>query len=63
MVFALVAGATMILDPAEVLDHPAVQLLAGSLVLMPIVMACLLALRFRRNHRSEGIRTRTVSRL
>lgn len=63
VVFALVAGATMILDPAEVLDHPAVQLLAGSLVLMPIVMACLLALRFRRNHRSEGIRTRTVSRL
>lgn len=63
VVFALVAGAFVILDPADVLDHPAVQMLAGSLVLMPIIMACLLALRFRRNQRSEGIRTRTVSRL
>ncbi|WP_427006330.1 sensor domain-containing phosphodiesterase [Pseudarthrobacter sp. H2] len=63
VVFALAAGAVVILDPAEVLDHPGVQMLAGSLVLMPIVMALLLALRFRRNHRSERIRTRNVSRL
>jgi PAS domain S-box-containing protein len=63
VVFALAASAFVILDPAEVLEHPGIRVLAGSLVLMPIVMACLVALRFRRNHRSERIRTRNVSRL
>ncbi|KQR64099.1 hypothetical protein ASF98_11340 [Arthrobacter sp. Leaf337] len=63
MVFVLAAGAVVILDPAEVLEHLGVRVVAGSLVLMPIVMVCLVALRFRRNHRSERIHTGNVSRL
>ena len=57
VVFALSAGAALILDPASMLDHPGVQLLTGSLIVMPIVMATVLALRFRRNHRAESIRS------
>ncbi|WP_235506081.1 sensor domain-containing phosphodiesterase [Arthrobacter sp. Leaf337] len=63
VVFVLAAGAVVILDPAEVLEHLGVRVVAGSLVLMPIVMVCLVALRFRRNHRSERIHTGNVSRL
>lgn len=63
VVFAVAAGAVVILDPAEVLEHLGVRVVAGSLVLMPLVMVCLVALRFRRNHRSERIRTGNVSRL
>jgi PAS domain S-box-containing protein len=63
VIFALTAGAALIVDPAGILDRPGVQVLAGLFVLMPIAVACFLALRFRRNYRSERIRTRNVSRL
>jgi PAS domain S-box-containing protein len=63
VIFVLTAAAALIMDPSDILDHPGVQVLAGLFVLMPIAVACLLALRFRRNFRSERIRTRNVSRL
>ena len=63
IVFSLTAGAFLVLDPAGMLGHPGVQTLAGSLIVMPIVTATLLALRFRRNHREERISSRNDSRL
>lgn len=63
VVFALTAGAVLILDPAQALDDPGIQLLAGSLILMPIIMAAILALRFHRRHRAERIRAGSDARL
>lgn len=63
VVFALTAGAALILDPAEIITSPTLQMLAGSLILMPIAAACFLALRFRRHHRSERIRARSAAHL
>jgi PAS domain S-box-containing protein len=64
VVFALTAGAVLILDPTGIFDdNPLVQLLSGSLVLMPIVAAAVLGLRFRRSNRSERIRIRAAARL
>lgn len=63
VIFALTAGAALILDPPGILDRPGVQVLAGLFLLMPIAVACLCGLRFRRNYRSERNRTRNVSQL
>jgi PAS domain S-box-containing protein len=62
-VFALAAGAVLILDPARMLESTGTRALAGSLIVMPIIVAALLALRFRRCHRAERVRTRAASQL
>lgn len=63
VVFALTAGAVLILDPLGLLDAPGHRLLAGVVVLVPILMAVLLAVRFRRCHRLERIRARDDAQL
>lgn len=51
IVFALTAGAALIIDPAGVLHHPALQVVASSLVVVPIVVAGYFARRFIHGHR------------
>ncbi|SDP44178.1 PAS domain S-box-containing protein [Arthrobacter sp. ok909] len=63
VVFALTAGAVLIMDPAKVLDDPAVQWLAGTVIVMPILVAVLLAVRFHRSHRAERTRTGATAQL
>ncbi|MET4094155.1 EAL domain-containing protein [Arthrobacter sp. UYCu712] len=63
VVFALTAGAVLIVDPTGLLDHPGAQLLAALLTLMPIVMAGLLAWRFREGHRVEKLRAGDAAQL
>lgn len=63
VVFTLTAGATVILDPSGVLDHPGARVLAGVLVLMPVAVAAVLAVRFHRRHRSERILARAAAQL
>jgi PAS domain S-box-containing protein len=63
MVFALTAGAALILDPAGILDHPVTRVLAAPFILTPIVVACLLVLRFHRCHVLERRRARGDARL
>lgn len=63
LVFAITAAAVLILDPAGILDEPRDQVLAGLVILMPIVMALVLALRFRMRHRADGRRTRATAQL
>lgn len=63
IVFALTAGAVLILDPAGLMDRPGVKVLAGLLILMPIALAVALSLRFHRSHRAERTRTRVSDRL
>jgi protein-S-isoprenylcysteine O-methyltransferase Ste14 len=60
-VFALTAGTLVILDPAQMLERTGTRALAGSLILMTVIVGALLALRFRRRHRAERVRTRAAS--
>jgi PAS domain S-box-containing protein len=63
VLFALSAGAALILDPAGILDDLRLQVLAGSVILLLVVMACLLALRFHHRHSAEGARSRSSAQL
>lgn len=63
VVFALIAGALMILDPRGILNDPFAQLLAALVVIMPITFAVILAARFRRGHRAERRRTGATSQM
>ncbi|MGM9474237.1 EAL domain-containing protein [Pseudarthrobacter sp. YS3] len=63
VVFAVVAAAIVILDPEGILDEPRDRLLAGLLVLAPIAMAIVLAVRFRKRHRAEGRSARATAQL
>ncbi|MFF2246059.1 EAL domain-containing protein [Arthrobacter sp. NPDC058130] len=58
----MTAGAVLILDPV-VTAHPGLQLLLGSLITMPILIAGLLALRFHRCHRAERAGARDAAQL
>ena len=61
--FALATAAALILDPAGLVEHIGTQILAGSLILLPVITAGLLALRFHRSHRAERIRARASAQL
>ena len=50
IIFALTAGMALIVDPAGLLDRPLLQLIAGSLVIAPIVVALFSARRFVQSH-------------
>ncbi|HET6269479.1 MAG TPA: EAL domain-containing protein [Arthrobacter sp.] len=63
VVFTLISAAAVIMDPAGFLHDPEARVLAGSLVLMPIAVAGLLASRFLRSHRSERMRARATTQL
>ncbi len=63
LVFAMTAAAIVILDPEGILDEPRDRLLAGLVVLAPIVMALVLTARFRRGHRAERHRARATAQL
>lgn len=60
--FAVTAGADLILDPA-VTARPGLQLLLGSLILMSILMAGFVAVRFYRCHRAERASSRDTAQL
>ena len=61
-VFAMTAGGVLILDPA-VTARPGLQLLLASLILIPILVAGFLALRFHRCHRAERASARGAAQL
>lgn len=63
LVFALIGAAVLILDPSGLLEEPRDQLLAALLILAPVTMAVVLAVRFRKRHRAEGRRTRATAQL
>ena len=63
MVFAVTAAAIVILDPEGILDEPRDRLLASLLVLAPMAMALVLAVRFRRGHRAERRRAGATAQL
>ncbi|MGM9473476.1 sensor domain-containing phosphodiesterase [Pseudarthrobacter sp. YS3] len=63
VVFAVVAAAIVILDPEGILDEPRDRLLASLLVLAPIAMAFVLAVRFRKRLRAEGRSARATAQL
>lgn len=63
VVFAVVAAAIVILDPEGVLNEPRDRLLAGLLVVAPIVMAVVLAVRLRQRHQAEGRSARATAQL
>jgi PAS domain S-box-containing protein len=63
VVFTLISAAAVIMDPSGFLHDPEARVLAGSLVLMPIAVAGLLASRFLRSHRSERMRARATTQL
>lgn len=61
VVFAATAAAVVILDPEGILGVPRGRLLAGLLVLAPMAMALVLAVRFRIGHRAERRSDRATS--
>ncbi|RNL59171.1 EAL domain-containing protein [Arthrobacter oryzae] len=63
VVFALTAGAALILDPGGILAGPAAQWLAGLVIVTPVTMAIVLAERFRRGHRAERTHARHEAQL
>jgi PAS domain S-box-containing protein len=63
VVFALTAAGFLILDPGGFLTDPEDQAMAALLILMPISMAVVLAVRFRRRHRAERRRTTATAQL
>jgi PAS domain S-box-containing protein len=63
VVFTLISATAVIMDPSGFLHYPEARVLAGSLVLMPIAVAGLLALRFHRSHRSERMLARVTTQL
>ncbi|MHA7223347.1 hypothetical protein ACX80S_13640 [Arthrobacter sp. RHLT1-20] len=63
IVFALTAGALLIVDPTGPMDRNGVHILAWLLILVPIALAALLFLRFHKCHRAERVRTRASDRL
>ncbi len=63
VVFAFSAAAVLILDPGGFLEEPRDQMLAALLLLMPITVAVVLAVRFLRRHQAERTRTRDASQL
>jgi PAS domain S-box-containing protein len=63
VVFTLITAAALIVDPSGILAHPGARMLAGALVLLPIAVAGLLALRFHRSHCSERMLARVTTQL
>jgi PAS domain S-box-containing protein len=63
VVFTLITAAALIVDPSGILAHPGARMLAGALVLLPIAVAGLLALRFHRSHCSERMLARATTQL
>lgn len=63
VVFAVAAAAIVILDPEGILDEPRDQLLAGLLVLAPIAMAVVLAVRFQAGHGAERRNAKATAQL
>jgi len=63
VMFALTAAALLIVDPDGILNDPTDQMLAALLVLTPIMVAGVLAFRFRRGHRDERNRARKDAHL
>jgi PAS domain S-box-containing protein len=63
LLVGVITTAALIVDPSGILAHPGARMLAGALVLLPIAVAGLLALRFHRSHCSERMLARVTTQL